>query len=120
MFDFHRKIVDEFHYLSRKKNSAASLLIKRISAFKTGILSGTPALTNFSDVNEMASFLGIKLGRDHCGDGMTTTAFEKRLAADRTKVEKFVASLRTPSYEWHRARHDAAQKFLDRRSSPLN
>lgn len=114
-FEFHRKIVDEYHYLSRKEHSTVCSLIKKIAARRTGVLSGTPPLNNFSDVKEMASFLGVNLGRDHCGDGMATTEYEKRLAAAQTRIGKFLAKLDAPSYEWHRARHGSAQNFLDRK-----
>lgn len=119
MFQFHRRVIDEYHYLSFPENSTVRSLVKSISADKLWALSGTPNLTNFSDVNEMASFLGVKLGRDYCGDGVTTTNFEEKLKAGQTRVERFLANMETPSYQWHLARHQSAQNFLNGKYSSV-
>jgi site-specific DNA-cytosine methylase/SNF2 family DNA or RNA helicase len=116
MFRFNRLVVDEYHYLYDSKNSdnyPACAAVKRIRAPKRWVLSGTPALANFSDINQIASFLGVKLGRNVYGDGIVTTALEKRLMNEQTDVEKFVSSTETMSYQWHEARHSVAQNFLD-------
>lgn len=115
MFHFNRIVVDEYHYLHDSKNSenyTACAAIKRISAPKRWIISGTPALANFSDVNQIASFLGVKLGRDVYGDG--TAESEKKHMAEQTDVEKFLSRTETMSHYWHKARHERAQDFLDR------
>jgi site-specific DNA-cytosine methylase len=118
MFNFNRIVVDEYHYLYNSRNSdnqPACAAIKRISATKRWVLSGTPSLANFSDVSQIASFLGIglKLGRDVYGDGTVTTALEKKLTAEQTDVERFISRTETMSYQWHQARHERAQAFLD-------
>ncbi|KAJ4303793.1 hypothetical protein N0V90_002694 [Kalmusia sp. IMI 367209] len=113
MFNFNRLVIDEYHYLNLSDNLSACSTVKRISALKRWVLSGTPALTNFSDVNQIAAFLGVRLGRDVCGDGIITTDFEKKLAVERTDVEKFLSYTEVMSYKWHEARHKRAQAFLD-------
>jgi len=85
MFRFNRLVVDEYHYMYTSKegsNHTIATAIKSIPAVKRWILSGTPPLANFSDVSQTASFLGVKLGRNVCGDGTVTTEFEKRRAQD--------------------------------------
>ena len=116
MFNFNRIVVDEYHYLYDSRNSdnhAACAAIKRVASPKRWVLSGTPALANFSDIGQIASFLGVKLGRNVYGDGVVTTALEKRLMNEQTDVEKFVSSTETMSWHWHRNRHAMAQNFLD-------
>ncbi|KAF2195509.1 hypothetical protein K469DRAFT_649543 [Zopfia rhizophila CBS 207.26] len=124
MFRFNRLVADEYHYLFEKdrENYPAYASIKRLPAHKRWVLSGTPALANFSDVNQIASLLGATLGRDVLGDGLITKQLEKRLIADQTKVENFLSRTEVRSYQWHQARHRRAQKFLDqfvRQNEPL-
>ncbi|KAF2688013.1 hypothetical protein K458DRAFT_294513 [Lentithecium fluviatile CBS 122367] len=115
MFRFNRIVIDEYHYLYGKNSEdhPACAVIKRISAPKRWVLSGTPALANFSDVNQIALFLGIKLGRDVYGDGTVTTALEKKLISEQTDAERFLSHTENMSYQWHEARHKRAQEFLD-------
>ncbi|ORY13595.1 hypothetical protein BCR34DRAFT_648635 [Clohesyomyces aquaticus] len=118
LFRFNRLVVDEYHYLLDDKpksgeNYPAYAAVKSMTAVKRWVLSGTPALTNFSDVNEIASFLGVKLGRTVCGDGFTVTPFEKKHLDGQTAVKKFLSRTEIMSPQWHRARHDRAQRFLD-------
>jgi hypothetical protein len=96
LFRFNRVVIDEYHYLSEKKkkkpgepqeeNYPAYAALKKLSAHKRWILSGTPALSNFTDVNEIANLLGVTLGRDIFTNNSTATLLEKRLALDRTDV----------------------------------
>ncbi|KAH7091264.1 hypothetical protein FB567DRAFT_269948 [Paraphoma chrysanthemicola] len=116
LFCFNRVIVDEYHYLNDDKdlkNTIASVCVKRILANKRWVLSGTPALGNFSDVNQIASYLGISLGRYHFGNGTATTQADRALRADQTLVEDFLSQTEIMSRQWHRARHERAQEFLD-------
>jgi hypothetical protein len=94
LFRFNRLVVDEYHYLDdskASKNNMAAVSIKKVASHKRWVLSGTPALTNFSDVDEIATFLGVKLGRDFFGDGMVTTSTEKVRRNDQTDVENFLS-----------------------------
>lgn len=115
MFRFNRLVIDECHYLLEgdQKNSMALSLLKRTSAHKRWILSGTPALSNFLDVNQIASLLGTTLGRDILGDGKYVSQREKKLLADQSDAEKFLARTELHSYAWHEERHQRAQNFLD-------
>ncbi|KAF1916136.1 hypothetical protein BDU57DRAFT_547894 [Ampelomyces quisqualis] len=116
LFRFNRVVVDEYHYLNDDKkmsNILASVSAKRIVATKRWVLSGTPALANFSDVDQIASYLGISLGRYHFGDGVRTTQADKMRRRDQTPVEDFLSQTEAMSIQWHRARHERAQEFLD-------
>ncbi|KAI4612008.1 hypothetical protein J4E80_007460 [Alternaria sp. BMP 0032] len=116
LFRFNRIIVDEYHYLNDTNkigNNFMATSIKQVAAHKRWVLSGTPALANFSDVNQLASFLGVKLGRYFCGDGTVTTSAEKIAKLDQTDVESFLSQTEVMSRQWHQARHQRAQDFLD-------
>jgi hypothetical protein len=113
MFRFNRVIVDEYHYLfALKEHVTACSGVKRLSAHKRWLLSGTPALSSFADINQIASLLGASLGRDVFGP--SPTKMEQRIIDDQTDVESFLSRTETRSYEWHQARHERAQDFLNR------
>ncbi|RYN75563.1 hypothetical protein AA0117_g6173 [Alternaria alternata] len=116
LFQFNRIIVDEYHYLNDNNKIGSNFVatsIKKIAAHKRWCLSGTPALANFSDVNQLASFLGVKLGRYFCGDGTVTTSAEKTSRLVQTDVESFLSQTEVMSRQWHEGRHQRAQEFLD-------
>jgi SNF2 family DNA or RNA helicase len=116
LFNFNRVVVDEYHYLNDDKklgNVLASVSVKRITALKRWVLSGTPALANFTDVDQIASYLGIRLGRYHFGDGVETTQSDRARRGDQTLVEDFLSQTEIMSRQWHKARHERAQEFLD-------
>ena len=110
LFRFNRVVVDEYHYLNDYKKTAIS--VKRISAHKRWILSGTPALANFTDIDNIASFLGVRLGRFAVGAGKRT-ALDESIINDQTAVERFLSKTEVMSNNWHQDRHQRAQKFLD-------
>ncbi|KAJ4312063.1 hypothetical protein N0V94_007628 [Neodidymelliopsis sp. IMI 364377] len=115
MFRFNRIVVDEYHYLNdhkKIKNMFTAVSVKKITAHKRWILSGTPALANFTDVDNIASFLGIRLGRFAIEPGKVTQ-LEKCLSDDQTAVERFLSKTEVMSPHWHKARHERAQEFLD-------
>jgi hypothetical protein len=116
LFHFNRVVVDEYHYLNDNKklgNVLASVSVKRITALKRWVLSGTPALANFSDVDQIASYLGIRLGRYHFGDGVEATQSDRARRGDQTLVENFLSQTEIMSRQWHKARHERAQEFLN-------
>lgn len=122
LFRFNRIVVDEYHYLNvhsrdQKKahgNLLCSVGIKAIAAHKRWVLSGTPALGSFADVDNIASFLGIRLGRYSARPNTgKVTQVEEIQSEARTKVERFLAHKETMSLQWHQARHQLAQEFLD-------
>lgn len=115
LFRFNRIVVDEYHYLGdykKLKNMFTAISVKKISAHKRWILSGTPALANFTDVDNIASFLGVRLGRFAVGAGKRT-ALEGFLVDDQTNVERFLSKTTVMSRQWHQARHERAQDFLN-------
>jgi SNF2 family DNA or RNA helicase len=117
LFRFNRVVVDEYHYLNQDKkieNLLASVSVKSIAAVKRWVLSGTPALANFHDIDQIASFLGTRLGRFANGASRMPTQLEKAIRDDQTDVEKFLSKTETMSRQWHQARHELAQLFLDR------
>ncbi|KAL5120891.1 hypothetical protein ACEQ8H_001078 [Pleosporales sp. CAS-2024a] len=117
LFRFNRVVVDEYHYLNDDKkisNILASVGVKRIAALKRWVLSGTPALSNFSDVDQIASYLGIRLGRYHCGDSVVTSPSDKVRRGEQTQVEEFLCQTENMSRQWHAARHERGQEFLNR------
>ncbi|RMZ69593.1 hypothetical protein GMOD_00006426 [Pyrenophora seminiperda CCB06] len=116
LFRFNRVVIDEYHYLNdgrKVENAIKATAIKAIGSYKRWILSGTPALENFSDVNQIASFLGIRLGRHFFGDGIVS-AGKKAAKLDQTDVESFLSQTEIMSRQWHQARHERAQEFLDK------
>ena len=115
LFKFNRIVVDEYHYLNdeKNKNFLSAISVKKIAAHKRWVLSGTPAMANFSDIDQIASFLGISLGRTFLGDGTITTQAEKLVKADQTPVEDFLSRTEIKTRQWHQARHDRAQAFLN-------
>lgn len=110
MFRFNRVVVDEYHYLNDNMKTAIS--VKEIRAHKRWILSGTPALANFTDVDNIASFLGVRLGRFAVGAGKRTV-LDDTIIKDQTAVERFLSMTELMSHQWHQARHQRAQEFLD-------
>jgi hypothetical protein len=98
LFRFNRMVVDEYHYLDGSKKLVGNLVgnliaiaVKHIAAHKRWVLSGMPALASFSDIDRIASFLGIRFGRPFLEDGTVTTPSEKVSNTDRTYVEDFLS-----------------------------
>ena len=122
LFRFNRVVVDEYHYLNvgqkeykkAQGNMLSSVGIKAISAYKRWILSGTPALGSFADVDNIASYLGIRLGR-YSNDGPVSkrSQINHLHLETQTSVEEFLSSKNCMSLQWHQARHERAQVFLD-------
>lgn len=109
-FSFTRVVVDEFTYADPGR--LAPLL--SLNACSKWVLSGTPPLNDFADVNTIAPFLGIHLGVDDDEWGQTQNKRLKAACKHQSDAEKF-QSFKTPASEaWHRRRHELAQKFLDR------
>jgi hypothetical protein len=94
LFRFNRMVIDEYHYLDDHrypKPDVRAVAIKHVAAHKRWVLSRTPALANFSGVDQIASFLGIKLGRYFLGNGTVTTSSEITSKDDQTLVESFLS-----------------------------
>jgi SNF2-related domain len=65
-FSFRRIVTDEFTYV-KEKHLAATL---QLTAPRKWILSGTPPLGSFREINSMAMFLGTKLSTDDNDGGL--------------------------------------------------
>ncbi|KAG8830660.1 hypothetical protein FRC17_004520 [Serendipita sp. 399] len=110
MFHFHRLVIDEFTYT--KKEHVSHAIVTRLSATCRWVMSGTPPTSNFASVKGIALFLGIHLGVDDDAEGSTEEV--KTRIQDKTAAEAFHSFREVRSAHWHAARHDTAQRFLDR------
>lgn len=109
-FTFPRVIIDEFTYADPGR--IAPLL--SLSARSKWVLSGTPPLNDFSDVNTIAPFLGVHLGIDDDDGGAQTQRRLKAANKHQSDAEKFQSFKAPASQAWHRRRHELAQTFLNR------
>ncbi|KAL4987101.1 hypothetical protein BDW68DRAFT_178160 [Aspergillus falconensis] len=109
-FHFNRLVIDEFTYAKTDRLTQ----ILTLQARSKWVLSGTPPLNDFADVNTIAPFLGVHLGID-ADDDINPQHFRlKELRRQRSDAEAF-ESFRAPRSEaWHRRRHEIARTFLDR------
>ncbi|KAI9038630.1 putative SNF2 family helicase [Aspergillus affinis] len=107
-FSFERLVIDEFTYVKVEPKPIAAL-----QAHARWVLSGTPPLNNFADVNTIAPLLGIHLGVDD-DDVKTHNKLRKLKKKIQSDAEIFQAYRAPRSETWHRNRHEHAQTFLDR------
>jgi site-specific DNA-cytosine methylase len=108
-FFFNRIIIDEFHQYTPREYAS----LKALKADKRWGLSGTPALTDFYDIAQIADLLGVPL---RIGSGSTRTMAERNVRALRkemTDFERFDAMREVPSDCMHARIHEIAQPFLD-------
>lgn len=109
MFFFNRIIFDEFHDYEPRELAA----LKALRADKRWGLSGTPALTDFYDIAQIASLLGVPL---RIGSDSTRTMTDKNvrsLRKDMTDFEHFDAMREVPSDCMNARIQEIAQSFLD-------
>ncbi|KAL3447380.1 hypothetical protein BJX65DRAFT_318225 [Aspergillus insuetus] len=109
-FRFNRLVVDEFTYANTDRLSQ----LLSLRAHSKWVLSGTPPLNDFADVNTIAPFLGVHLGIDDDGDIHSQNRRLKSLHRQRSEAETFQSFQSARSEAWHRRRHEVAQIFLDR------
>ncbi|ODM20657.1 hypothetical protein SI65_03710 [Aspergillus cristatus] len=109
-FSFNRLVIDEFTYANPER--LAPLL--SFEAHSKWILSGTPPLNDFADVNTIAPFLGIHLGVDDDDDDQSQNKRLKTIWKHRSEAEAFQSFKAPYSKAWHRRRHEVAQSFLNR------
>ena len=108
---FARIVVDEYTYLDGRSRDIAAYL----SSDTKWIVTGTPNISNFAAVNDMAKFLGLPIGFDDDRDGIYKSSGRLDIMAkDKTFYEDFKAYQTHYSIPWHRQRHAQAQLFLDR------
>lgn len=98
LYRFQRMVVDEFTYLDQDKHT----LLASIKARSKWLLSGTPPITEFTEIRNIARVLGVHLGSKDDDRQYT-----------RSEAEVFQAYRRVESDEWHMWRHGLAQRFLD-------
>ena len=103
-YSFDRIVIDEFTYSDPDR----LVPLQALEARSKWILSGTPPLNDFADVNTIAPFFGLHLGVDD------DEVAPKRGARQRLGVEAFQAFKEPYSSAWHQNRHDIAQRFLNR------
>ncbi|KAJ7091441.1 hypothetical protein B0H15DRAFT_930158 [Mycena belliarum] len=108
MFNFARKIIDEYTYLDGK----AYPLITNLTAERHWVLSGTPPVHDFAAVKTISALLGLHLGVDDDGEGQSVEVKKRR--REQTDAEKFHSFREVHSLEWHAHRHQLGQTFLDR------
>lgn len=108
-FSFNRLVIDEFTYANPER--LAPLL--SLKARSKWVLSGTPPLNDFADVNTIAPFLGVHLGVDDDYEGQSQNRRLKAIWKHRSEAEAFQAFKAPHSEAWHRRRHEVAQRFLD-------
>lgn len=109
-FTFNRLVIDEFTYANPER--LAPLL--SLEARSKWVLSGTPPLNDFADVNTIAPFLGVHLGVDDDEEIQSQNKRLKVIWRNRSEAEAFQAFKVPHSEAWHRRRHEVAQQFLDR------
>ncbi|KAL4867427.1 hypothetical protein BDV12DRAFT_198253 [Aspergillus spectabilis] len=109
-FQFNRLVIDEFTYVDTDRLHQ----ILALQARTKWVLSGTPPLNDFVDVNTIAPFLGVHLGINEDCELHTQNKRLKALHKQRSDAEKFQSFQAPRSEAWHRRRHEIAQTFLDR------
>ncbi|GAA5914524.1 uncharacterized protein JCM6883_003191 [Sporobolomyces salmoneus] len=107
MFSFARIVVDEFTYTT----GAVLVGIHHIRARARWILSGTPPLSDFSEIKSIANLLHCHLGIHDPTEGRDKTVDMRN--AEQTSAEKFRSFCDVRSRAWHARRDEIAQRFLD-------
>ncbi|GAA6010842.1 hypothetical protein JCM11491_004561 [Sporobolomyces phaffii] len=107
MFSFARIVVDEFTYTT----GAVLVGIHHIRARARWILSGTPPLSDFSEIKSIANLLHCHLGIHDPIEGRDKTVDMRN--AEQTSAEKFRSFCDVRSRAWHARRDETAQRFLN-------
>ena len=77
---------------------------------RTLVVSGTPPLNDFADINTIAPFLGAHLVVDDDDEIQSQNKRLKVIWKNRSKAEAFQAFKVPHSEAWHRRRHEVAQQ----------
>ncbi|TID22279.1 c-5 cytosine-specific dna [Venturia nashicola] len=116
LFRWDRVVVDEFAELiskfSTNQRSPGYTSIAEIPADKRWILSGTPELSTFMDVKNIAGLIGLNLGVDALVPECINKPELQTLRDDLSSSELFRSFQEAYSPEWHLHRHTQAQNFL--------
>lgn len=111
MFRWNRLVIDEFA-LSTIKPTLLYTSMVGLDADKRWILSGTPPLDDFHDVQLFARLIGVNLGIDSFHPGITSADKIRTFRKQFTNVEWFQAYQEKRSVHWHARRHHYARRFL--------
>lgn len=85
MFDFYRVVVDEYTYVDDNQQvDKLSSFITTINARSRWVLSGTPSIQDFGDVQNLARFLSCSLGVVDDAAGVLRGATIKHIRDHRT------------------------------------
>lgn len=118
MFDFYRIVVDEYTYVDEgQRAEKVSNFITTLNARSRWVLSGTPNLQDFGDVQHLASLLAYNLGVVDDAAGVLRGSTIKNIRGARTDAEQFRAFGYSHTAAWHMGRQAHAQKFLDKYAS---
>lgn len=85
MFDFYRVVVDEYTYVDDNQQvDKLSTFITTIKARSRWVLSGTPSIQDFGDIQDLARFLACNLGTVDDATGVIKGATIKHIRDHRT------------------------------------
>lgn len=85
MFDFFRVVVDEYTYVDDNQQvDKLSTFITTIKACSRWVLSGTPSIQDFGDIQDLARFLACNLGTVDDATGVIKGATIKHIRDHRT------------------------------------
>ena len=109
-FFWNRIIVDEFHQYSPREYAS----LKALRADKRWGLSGTPAMTDFYDIAQIADLLNIPLRIGSDSAQVMAARNVRSLRKEMSDFERFDTMREVPSDCMHARIHEIAQSFLDR------
>jgi hypothetical protein len=130
LFSFRRVVTDEFTYVQGKNLS----LLLQLEASRKWALSGTPPLSSFHEVNDMAMLLGTKLSTDDSVGGVfeSQSVLREKMKNKTGKwtlkrlqlfyTNKLIAAEEFHFYSyqgrhspsWYTARHKLCEKFVQK------
>jgi site-specific DNA-cytosine methylase len=111
LFRFQRLIVDEYSYLE----GCSFLAILELIAMSKWMLSGTPPLTSFDDVNTTAKLIGTQLSGEDENDGyFSFVTHGAKVKKAQTETEEFQSYQNRHSAAWYEARYAIADDFVDK------
>ena len=108
LFRFARLVTDEYTAYYPPILGA----IESINAPRKWLLSGTPKLTSFADLRQMASLMSVNLGVYDEAVGIYPSDPTNVSRIDKSDAENFRAYGYIYSLAWHAMRHRHAQDFL--------
>ncbi|GAA5939099.1 hypothetical protein JCM3775_003183 [Rhodotorula graminis] len=107
MFLWARVVLDEFSYI----DGADLVGFHTCQGRSRWILSGTPPLSDFSQVKSIANLLHVHLGINDDSEGVADAV--KTRNSEATMAEKFRSYCDVRTRAWHVRRDQVAQRFLD-------